>query len=267
LQQAFRAEAMSKPLHAGRASEGGVLAARMAKAGVTGALDILEGAAGFGAAMSRDVDWQAAVAGLGSDWTIERTTQKNHAACGHVHAAVDAVKEIVAANNLKTESIHRIEAGSYQKSLEICGNADPKTAFEAKFSLPYCLGAVIATGAVRIAAFSPEALADPATRDIAAKVEHTVDPECDAAFPRRRSAKVTIETADGQRFSHYARTRKGDPDLPLSDSELEDKFYELTGDVLGTAARPLLDALWRIDAFASLSELPFGEVTAKSAAE
>ena len=143
------------------------------------------------------------------------------------------MREIVTTNNIAAESIQRIEAGSYQKSLEICGNADPKTAFEAKFSLPYCLGAVIATGAVRIAAFSPEALANPTIRDIAAKVEHMVDPECDAAFPRRRSAKVTVETRDGQRFSHYAQTRKGDPDLPLSDAELDEKFFELTGDVLG----------------------------------
>ena len=171
LQQAFRAEAMSKPLHAGRAAEGGVLAARMAKAGLTGALDILDGAAGFGAAMSRDVDWNAAIAGLGSDWTIQRTSQKNHAACGHVHAAVDAVREILTENNLTAKAIRRIEAGSYQKSLEICGNPDPKTAFEAKFSLPYCLGAVAVTGAVRLAAFSPEALANPDIREIAAKVE------------------------------------------------------------------------------------------------
>ena len=59
--------------------------------------------------------------------------------------------------------------------------------------------------------------------------------------------------------------RKGDPDLPLSDAELEAKFFELTGDVLGTAARPLLDALWRIDGLASLTTLPFGEIAAKSA--
>lgn len=267
LQQAFRAEAMSKPLHAGRAAEGGVLAARMARAGITGALDILEGAAGFGAAMSRDVDWAGAVAGLGADWTIERTTQKNHAACGHVHAAVDAAREIVIANNLSAESIRRIEAGSYKKSLEICGNADPRTAFEAKFSLPYCLGAVIATGAVRIAAFTPEALANPAIRVLAAKVEHTVDPECEAGFPQRRSARVMIETEDGKQFSHYARTRKGDPDAPLSDTELDEKFFELTGDVLGHAAQPLRDAIWRIDDLGTLSALPFGGMATKSAAE
>ena len=179
---------------------------------------------------------------------------------------MDAVREILTDNNLTAKAIRQIHAGSYKKSLEICGNADPKTAFEAKFSLPYCRGAVAVTGAVRLAAFSPEALANPAIRQIAAKVKHMIDPECDAAFPRRRSAKVMIETTDGQRFSHYARTRKGDPDLPLSDAELDAKFFELTGDVLGKAAKPLLDALWRIDALASLSDLPFGEIAEKSAA-
>ncbi|MBX6370098.1 MAG: MmgE/PrpD family protein, partial [Rhodospirillales bacterium] len=50
LQQAFRSDAMSKPLHAGHAAEAGALAAMLAAKGFTGALDVLEGEAGFGAA-------------------------------------------------------------------------------------------------------------------------------------------------------------------------------------------------------------------------
>lgn len=242
LQQAFRADAMSKPLHSGRAAEAGVLAARLAKAGVTGALDALEGPRGFGAAMSGpDVDWRAATDGLGSDWTITRVTFKNHAACGHVHAAVDAVAEIAAANGITVDRIARIEAASYAKSLEICGNPEPTTAFEAKFSLPYCVAAVLTRGSVRRAAFEVDALADPAIRALAAKVVHTVDPGCEAAFPRVRSARAAIVTVDGRRFEHFAPTRKGDPDNPLTDSELDDKFHELTDPVLGpTAAAGLL---------------------------
>ncbi|MGB8433070.1 MAG: MmgE/PrpD family protein, partial [Burkholderiales bacterium] len=48
LQQAFRMESMSKPLHAGRAAEAGLLAAQLAQEGVTGSLDVIEGGAGFG---------------------------------------------------------------------------------------------------------------------------------------------------------------------------------------------------------------------------
>ena len=43
LQQAFRSEAMAKPLHAGRAAEAGALAAQLAAKGMRSSLDVLEG--------------------------------------------------------------------------------------------------------------------------------------------------------------------------------------------------------------------------------
>lgn len=254
LQQAFRAEAMSKPLHSGRAAETGLLAARLAAEGVTGALDVLEGARGFGAAMSGAVDWDAATADLGEDWTIARTTVKNHAACGHVHAAVDAALALQAEHGIAIEDITRIEASSYQKSLEICGNANPKTAFEAKFSLPYCVAAGLVLGSVRRSAFDPEPLADPRIRALAAKVEHAIDPDCEAAFPRARSARVAIETASG-RHERFAPTRKGDPDNPLTDAELDAKFMELTEPVLGAAAGDLLVRLRALEGSGPIAEL------------
>lgn len=268
LQQAFRADAMSKPLHSGRAAEAGVLSARLAKAGVTGALDALEGPRGFGAAMSGpDVDWRAATATLGADWTITRVTFKNHAACGHVHAAVDAVAEIAAEHGIAVDDIERIEAASYAKSLEICGNAEPVTAFEAKFSLPYCVAAVLVRGSVRRAAFEPDALADPAIRALAAKVVHTVDPDCEAAFPRARSARAAIVTKDGRRFETFAPTRKGDPDNPLTDAELDAKFHELTDPVLGpSAAAGLLTRLRDLASVASVADL-LAETALPQAAE
>ena len=64
LQQAFRMDSMSKPLHAGRAAEAGVTAALAAREGVTGSLDVVEG---FGRAMGDDPDWGAAFATLGRD--------------------------------------------------------------------------------------------------------------------------------------------------------------------------------------------------------
>src|SRR5258707_15317341 len=57
LQQAFRTDSMSKPLHAGRAAEAGVTAALAAAEGVTGSLDIMEGEAGYGPAEGDGPDW------------------------------------------------------------------------------------------------------------------------------------------------------------------------------------------------------------------
>ncbi|MEE8350602.1 MAG: MmgE/PrpD family protein [Rhodospirillales bacterium] len=256
LQQAFRADAMAKPLHPGHAAETGVKLALAAEQGVTGALDILEGERGYGAAMCKDPDWSAAADDLGKSFTIIRNTFKNHAACGHTHAAIDGVLALRKEHNLTPENVKRIHAASFQKALEICGNDNPQTIFEAKFSLPYVAAMALRTGRVRMEAFSEELLADQDLRAIIAKVEVSVDADLEAQFPKRRAANISIETTDGETLKHYAPTRKGDPDNPLTDDELAEKFLELTGSVLGDeGAAELLDALWRLDEAADLGSI------------
>src|SRR4029079_16567854 len=61
LQQAFRSQCMTKPLHGGHAADVGAMAAMAAAKGVTGALDMLEGEVCFGAAMSVNPNWPKAV--------------------------------------------------------------------------------------------------------------------------------------------------------------------------------------------------------------
>ncbi len=257
LQQTFLSDAMAKPMHAAHAAEVGVTLAFAAEKGVTGAVDILEGPRGFGAAMSKDVDWQAAVDDLGKSFTIERMTFKNHAACGHAHAAVDGVLALRAKHGIRPEQVKRIRCGTFAKAVEIVGNPDPKTVFEAKFSLPYCAAVALMTGSVRTDAFRTDRLGDATLRRLIAKVEVAVDDKIDAEFPKRRAARVEIETVSGERFEHYSPTRKGDPDNPLSDGELTEKFLELIEPILGKApAKALLATLWRLDAVADLRALP-----------
>ncbi len=257
LQQAFRSDAMTKPLHAARAAEAGVLSALAARHGMTGAAGMLDGERGFGRAMSREVDWAAAVAGLGEDWTITRTTQKNHGCCGHTFAAVDAVIALRAAHGLEPAGVRRIRVGTYAPALEICGDVNPRTGYEGKFSLPYCVAVALKEGRVRLDAFDAAHLCDAGIREIMGRVELAVDDECQAAFPKRRAARVTIDTVDGRAFEHFAPTRKGDPDAPLSDAELVDKYRELAVPVLGEgAAETLLDALWRVDVLDDVRRLP-----------
>jgi len=256
LQQAFRADCMGKPMHAGHGAEVGVTTALAAERGVTGALDILEGARGFGAAMSQGVDWETALTGLGSRYNITAMTQKNHAACGHVHAAIDAVLILKQQHKLTVDRIKRITARTYGKALEVAGNTDARTVFEAKFSLPYCLAAAMVVGSVRVDAFSEARLRDPAIHRLMGRVAMEVEPTLDAAFPRQRAAIVEIETTDGERHTHYAPTRKGDPDAPLSDAELNDKARELMAPVLGAAAtEDFLASLWRIERAGDLATL------------
>ena len=248
LQQAFRADSMSKPMHAGRAAEAGVTAALAAAEGVTGSLDIMEGEAGFGKAMGEDPDWERALATLGEEFHICRMTFKNHACCGHAFAAIDGALALKARMGVSADEIVRVQVGSYRVTLEVAGIAEPATASEARFSTPYLVATALTHGSVRLAAFEPPRLEDAGTRALMKRVELALDPALDAAFPSQRAARVAIEARDGRRGEHFQETRKGDPYLPLSDAELEAKYLELASPVLGEEqARTLLARLWKLE--------------------
>jgi 2-methylcitrate dehydratase PrpD len=250
LQQAFRSDAMSKPLHAGHAAEAGLLAAMTAAHGFTGALDVLDGDAGFGAAMGRDVDWEAAVAQLGRPWAVTQATVKNHSCCGHTFAAVDAALAL-RGQGLRADNVSEIRVSTYGTATKVAGNADPRTAFEAKFSTSYCVAAALALGSVRLRAFEDERLRDPVLRGLMDRTSLDVDPGFDAGFPTQRGARVVVLDRSGKEHEHVRTTRKGDPDDPLTDAELREKFDDLTVPVLGEAGSADLGArLW------SLPELP-----------
>ena len=240
LQQAFRSDAMSKPLHAGHAADAGALAALGAAKGLTGALDALEGAAGFGAAMSGKPDWARVTEGLGERYNIAEMTSKNHGCCGHTFAAIDAVLTLRERHGLTPDRIERIRVGTYRTAIDVTGNADPRTAFEGKFSLAFVVAAALVHGSVRLDAFSPERLADQRTRALMSRLTLELDPALDAQFPHRRAAVVEIETVDGERHRHLQPTRKGDPEEPLTDAELEAKYFELAAPVIGRRAAEAL---------------------------
>jgi len=248
LQQAFRSEAMGKPLHGGHAAEAGALAALGAWKGVTGVPDILEGEVGLGAAMSVNPDWSKATRELGKDYHVTRVTFKNHGCCGHTFAALDAVLELRNRHQLAPKDIARVRIATYQGGLDIIDNPDPEGGYQAKFSLQYTAAHALVYGSVRLNAFGPDRLGNPEVRALMKKVECVADPELSKAFPRQRAARVEIELVDGRKLAHFQPTRKGDPEMPLSDEELNDKYLELAAPVLGEpAARALLKDLWTLE--------------------
>jgi 2-methylcitrate dehydratase PrpD len=240
LQQAFRSDSMNKPLHAGHAAEAGALAAMAGVEGFTGALDALEGEAGFGAAMGGKPDWAKATEGLGERYNIARMTSKNHGCCGHTFAAIDGALALQERYGVTPERIRGIRVGTYRTAIDVTGNYRCDTPFEGKFSLPYVVATALVHGSVRLDAYSDARLRDPVVRGLMQRIEIGVDAAIDAQFPRHRAALVEIETAEGERLRHLQPDRKGDPELPLSDAELEDKYFELAAPVIGRGAADAL---------------------------
>jgi 2-methylcitrate dehydratase PrpD len=248
LQQAFRSQCMTKPLHGGHAAEVGALAAMGAAKGLTGALDMLEGEVGFGAAMSVNPDWTKATKDLGVDYHITRVTFKNHGCCGHTFAPIDGALHLQKTHGFGWRDIKRVTIATYKAGTDITDNPNPEGEYQAKFSLQYVTAHALVHGSVRLVAFAPERLLDPDVRAVLAKVEVVTDPVLSKGYPGQRAAHVEIELNDGRVFKHFQPYRKGDPEMLLTDDEVNEKFLELAMPVIGDApARELLATLWALD--------------------
>jgi 2-methylcitrate dehydratase PrpD len=149
---------------------------------------------------------------------------------------------------VKPADITRVRVGSYRAAKEVSGYEDPVSPAEGRFSLKYVVATALVHGSVRLAAFEPARMNDPVTRALMKKIEVVIDPELDAAFPNQRAARVAIDTTDGRSVEYLQPARKGDPELPLTDRDLEDKYLELASPVLGEAtAKALVAKLWKLE--------------------
>ena len=232
-QQNLLDEGMAKAMHPGHAAEAGILAAACAKRGVTGSMASLHGPKGFAAATSASAgDWAKALDGIG-DWTpIARMTVKAHGCCGHIFPAIDGLKAMQDANSFAPEDVVAIHVDGYSATYQMCNRPEAATAQDARFSLQYCLAAQLVLGAVRLEAFKQDALMDSRIRQLMSRITVSESADLAAAYPSQRMARLEVTLRDGRRISHFQKTRKGDPEDPLTDAELTDKFAELAGTVL-----------------------------------
>lgn len=234
---------MSKHLHPGKAAFNGILAADLARAGFTGASQILEGDRGFCRAMSESYDMARIVDRLGESWKIRENCYKMHSCCGHTHTAIDAA--LALRPEVAGKAAH-ILIETYGPGFEIVKESSPRSAYQAKFSIAYCVAAALGEGRVGLEQFPADGFTDEGARDAAVarllrRTEVRVADDLTAKYPAAWPARLTIELEDGSRRCAGADFPRGNPENPVSNGELEDKFRELVGPRLGadTAERAL----------------------------
>lgn len=234
LQQTFRGNSMGKPLHSGNAAHVGVIAGLSASAGLTGALDILDGEIGMGITMSDSPSWNSIGDPFGPEYLITQTTTKPYGCCGHTFAAIDAAK-VLHQQGLRPHAIRQIDVDTYGTALAVAGNPLPTSSFEAKFSIPFVVAYALRDGRLDDDAFSDANLED---RDVGALMAVTAlhsNKELTKAFPAQRGARVTITDHSGNRHEATVPDRWGSPANPLTSDERNTKFMTLAERVVGAA--------------------------------
>jgi 2-methylcitrate dehydratase PrpD len=246
--------AMSKPLHAGKAAHDGLLAAELARAGLTGAHTILEGRRGFFAATTEDADLSRITEGLGLRLKILENGYKRHACCGHTHAAVDAA--LLLRDRLAGRPVERVEVDTYRVALEITDNPAPQSENAAKFSLQHAIAVALVDGAAGLEQFRSPRLDDPTVVGLRSRVMVREAPELSAVYPIEWPARVRLLLADGASIEETVSVPRGMPGNPMSDAELRQKFEMLVAPVIGVdGAERLAGAVDRLSAGLPVREL------------
>jgi 2-methylcitrate dehydratase PrpD len=224
---------LAKALHPGHAADAGLMAAMAAAAGFSGSMNSLHADDGFAAATSdTSGDWKTALSGLG-DWTpITKMTVKAHGCCGHIFPAVDGLAHMNGQHHFEPADFVSIDVFGYRATETMCNRPRPVSAQEARFSLQYCAAAFLVLGAVRLDAFDAETLERADIRGLMSKIAIFEDPLLSAEYPRQRQARLRIALSDGRILEHFQRTRRGDPEDPLGDGEIAEKFRELASGIL-----------------------------------
>ena len=243
----LRDAAHSKQIHTAKAATDGLLSAVLAKEGVEGAKQIIEGSRGMAAGMSRDADMSKLTDRLGTRWAICEMSLKWHASCRHTHPAADALQRVMQEEGLTAADIRNIDAYVHQGAVDVLGAVThPATVHQAKFCMASVLGLIAVFGRADLAGFDSAALTNDQVRSFLDRVTMTVDPEINAAYPRKWMGKVGVVTTDGRELFGRVEFPKGDPENPLSKIEIEEKALRLADYKKGASASEMRGWIDRI---------------------
>jgi 2-methylcitrate dehydratase PrpD len=199
--------------------------------------------------MSSDADPHCLIDRLGARWASAETSFKYHASCRHTHPAADALLHTMQTNRIQVQDIDRIITHVHQGAIDVLGPVThPTTVHQSKFSM----GTVLAIVAHYQFAGLQEFADHFNDADICAlrdRVTMELDPEIDAAYPKRWIGKVTVLLKDGRRLDGRVDEPKGDPGNTLSRTEITDKALRLaafSGGVSPAEMSTAIDALWNI---------------------
>lgn len=249
---------MTKPLHPGHAAQTGLRAAMLADSGFTADGSILGGEMGYGTVMTPDGSYDpgAITDGLGETWGVEDIGFKPYPSGVITHAAMEATRRIVEDEDLTPTDIERVVVTLDEAASEMLIHADPDDELQAKFSIEFCLAAVVRERTVGVHEFTDEYVTAPKTREVIALVERDFEPEIFGGQFAGYGARVVVETTDGAEYVEEERRAPGSPSNPVPDERLDAKFRECAGTVLpDDAVATVEDAIDRLEEPGSLSTL------------
>ena len=219
---------MTKPFHAGRAAESGVVAAELAGLGWTAAETILEAPRGFFRAAGGGYDERAILNRLGAPWTFASpgVSIKPHPSGSLTHPGMTEMARLIHAHDIKPDEVKRVRVGTNSNMPNALIHHRPADELQAKFSMEFCMAILLLERRAGLVEFTSQVVNRPDVIRMIEKIDFVVDEDAERAGYHKMTTVISIELNDGRKISGRADFGKGSPANPMSYEEVADKFRE-----------------------------------------
>ena len=217
---------MTKPFHAGRAAEAGVVAADFAQAGWTATDKILESPRGFFQAHGGGYDLDSLQGKLGNPWTFidPGISIKPNPSGSLTHPGMTKMLELILKYDIEPDHVASVDVGTNHNMPNALIHHQPSDELQAKFSMEFCMAILLLERRGALPEFTDDVVNREDVKELISRVNFSVHPEAEAAGYDKMTTIIDINLHDGRTISGRADFGKGSPANPMSYEEVADKF-------------------------------------------
>ncbi|HCX71576.1 MAG TPA: hypothetical protein DHD79_10110 [Firmicutes bacterium] len=219
--------AQANSIHQGTGVQAGLTAVALARRGITGVRNVLEGRFGlYNVYHFGEYDRHIILADLGKAHRIDDVSVKIYPCCKLSHGAAQAIMELLT-EGVDPAMISAVNVRVNGPAYILCGDQPwepPATVQKAQFSLPYIVGAALARRRLTLEEFTPEAIKSQEILNYARRVTIVQDPELDALGLQVAPTIVEVEIKGIGNVRRKIDLVPGHPLRPFDFADVAAKF-------------------------------------------
>ena len=257
--QCVKDGALTKRLGPGFAVRGGITAALMAKAGVTGAKNTFEGEWGFYRQYAHgDYSREILLADLGKRFEGINVAIKPYPCCRGVHPAIDAALALAIEQDIRSKDIKEIVLSVTDAHLKLlCQPLDakrsPRSPVDAQFSIPWGVASAIVGRRVGLSDYTDGAIKNREVLEVTQKMRVEVDNSLHKPGPE--PTRVKVVTKEGKEFVKVVQNPLGSLERPMSFDDCARKFADCARSLDANRIEKIIDLVGRLEQLDDIREI------------
>jgi len=219
---------MTKPFHAGRAAESGIIAADLVALGWTASDEILEAPRGFFKAAGGGWDPGAIHDKLGNPWTFDSpgVSIKPFPSGSLTHPAMTEMLLLIGKNDIRPDQVASVDVGTNRNMPNALIHHHPTDALQGKFSMEFCMAVLLLYRKAGLNEFTDETVRRPEVQRMIERIHFGVNDEAERAGYNKMTSILDIHLTNGKKISGRTDFAKGSPADPMSFEDVSAKFLD-----------------------------------------